>query len=137
VIARAVEAALLAQLSQEFRDGSLQIASPTALLQHGDLLGRQSRGDLGNSVARNIGKPAGLGYERIAQSDGVQLHCPLPLTLISLQQGERWKRDDWEQRRAPGADLCVDPHCLVEGLPCLGVAAQCAFGASQTRQRQA
>lgn len=40
VIARIVEATLLAQLSQEFCDGSLPVTSPTALLQDGDPFGR-------------------------------------------------------------------------------------------------
>ena len=46
MIARAVEAALFARLSQEFCGCSFQVARSAALLQNGDALGWQTGGDL-------------------------------------------------------------------------------------------
>jgi hypothetical protein len=55
VIARAGKMCLSRQFSQELGGCGLQVAGPTALLQDGDSLGWQCRGDGSNLVGYSVG----------------------------------------------------------------------------------
>ena len=57
VIAGAGEAGLHCQFGEEFRDGSLQVTSPAALLQNGDPFGRKIGRDDSDLLSNNIFKP--------------------------------------------------------------------------------